>query len=69
MATDAAPVTAPRRSSRSWRITIVMPDGSRGHHTGIYPDGCSAVLHAMDLFPEAWRVSAKPLTMTQKRRA
>lgn len=45
----------------TWRVTIVMPDGSRGRHYGIYANGCAAIERAMDLFPTAARISARCL--------
>lgn len=46
---------------RSYQITITMPDGSQGQHAGLYCDGFAAVVHAMDLFPDARRISARRL--------
>jgi hypothetical protein len=43
---------------RRWRVTITMPDGSRGRHYGIYASGFDAVMIAMDYFPTARRISA-----------
>jgi hypothetical protein len=43
---------------RMYRVTIVMPDGSRGEHRGRYPCAARAVLAALEIFPEAHRVSA-----------
>lgn len=41
-----------------YRVTIMMPDGSRGVHRGRYPCGVDAVLAALALFPQARRVAA-----------
>ena len=46
---------------RSYQITITMADGSQGRHHGLYASGCDAILCALDLFPEARRVSARRL--------
>lgn len=44
---------------RTYVVTITMPDGSQGRHHGIYADGFAAVLAAMELFPQAQRISAQ----------
>ena len=44
---------------RTFAITITMPDGSQGRHAGLYPDGCTAVICAMEAFPAARRIAAK----------
>ena len=44
---------------RAFLVRIVMPDGSAGEHHGLYPSGCDAVLFALDIFPEARRISAR----------
>jgi hypothetical protein len=44
---------------RRYKVTIVMCDGSMGEHEGPYEDGFSATTHAMDLFPDAKRISAR----------
>lgn len=46
---------------RRFLITIAMPDGSRGRHHGLYANGCTAILHALELFPDARYVSARRL--------
>lgn len=46
---------------RRYLIQITMPDGSQGQHNGLYSDGFAAVITAMDLFPEAHRISARRL--------
>ena len=46
----------------SFRVVVQMRDGSRGRHYGIYPNGCAAIVRAMELFPLAARISAKCLT-------
>lgn len=47
---------------RKYEITITMCDGSQGHHTGIYEDGFDAVVAAMELFPDAFRIAARRLS-------
>lgn len=44
---------------RAYLITITMHDGSQGHHHGLYADGFDATITAMDLFPDAKRISAE----------
>ena len=39
-------------------IKIVMPDGSVGEHDSIYSDGFAAIVAALDVFPDARRISA-----------
>ena len=46
---------------RRFLITIGMADGSRGRHHGLYVNGCTAILAALDLFPDARYVSARRL--------
>lgn len=46
---------------RSFLIVIVMRDGSRGEHHGLYSDGFAAVIQAIDYFPDAKRISARRL--------
>lgn len=41
-----------------FRITITMPDRSRGRCTGIFRDGFEAVVQALADFPGAASVSA-----------
>jgi hypothetical protein len=41
-----------------YRINITMPDGSRGHCTGLFNDGFEAVLQILADFPDARAVSA-----------
>jgi hypothetical protein len=48
----------------AYLVTITMPDGSQGVHHGIYADGFMASQAAHEAFPEAKRVSAKPLVRT-----
>lgn len=43
---------------KAFHIRITMADGSCGEHDGLYCDGCSAVIAALDAFPDARRVSA-----------
>jgi hypothetical protein len=40
-------------------VRIVMPDGSAGEHHGLYACGVDAVLFALDIFPDARRISAR----------
>jgi hypothetical protein len=40
-------------------IRIVMPDGWASEHYGLYPDGCAAVIRALELYPGAKRISAR----------
>lgn len=44
---------------RHFLIQITMADGSTGQHNGVYADGFDAVIHAMDSFPDAKRISAR----------
>jgi hypothetical protein len=46
----------------SYHVTIVMPDGSRGRHIGLYRDCAAAALRAIDLFPDAARIVVLRLT-------
>jgi hypothetical protein len=46
---------------RGYLITTTQADGSQGQHHGLYTDGFDAVIHALDLFPDARRVSARRL--------
>lgn len=41
-----------------YRITITMPDGSKGRCYGIFTDGFEAVIQVQADFPEAKKVSA-----------
>jgi hypothetical protein len=43
---------------KTFLIRITMQDGSVGRHAGLYRDGCSAVIAALDAFPDARRISA-----------
>jgi hypothetical protein len=47
---------------RSYLIQITMPDGSKGKHHGIYQDGFEASIKALELFPNAQRISARRLS-------
>lgn len=47
-------------------VVIKMPDGSRGDHTGLYPNSWDALDRAIELFPEALVVS---VTVARGRRA
>jgi hypothetical protein len=44
---------------RSFLVRIVMCDGSAGEHHGFYASGCDAVIFALDIFPNARRISAR----------
>ncbi|SDO77365.1 hypothetical protein SAMN05216303_102319 [Rhodoferax sp. OV413] len=44
---------------QTYRVTIVMEDGSMGMHEGLYADGFWAICVAMEAFPTARRISAK----------
>lgn len=46
---------------RTYLVTITMADGSQGEHQGLYACGIDAVIKALEQYPEARRVSAKPL--------
>lgn len=43
---------------RRYLISITMPDGSRGEHSGLYTDGFAAVITTLENFPDAKRISA-----------
>lgn len=45
-----------------YHVLIVMPDGSKGEHEGDYEDGFTAVIFAIETFPNARRISARRLT-------
>lgn len=47
---------------KKYQVTITMPDGSQGTHHGLYEDAFAAVIAAMDVFPQARRVSARRLS-------
>ena len=47
---------------RKYLITITMPDGSQGEHHGLYEDGFDAVVHAIEAFPGAMRITARRLS-------
>lgn len=44
---------------RAYLILITMPDGSQGQHHGLYMDGFEATIQAVELFPDAKRISAR----------
>lgn len=48
--------------TRAFIVRITMCDGSRGRLTGLYTDGCSAVISVLDHFPDAKSVSAIRVT-------
>ncbi|MGJ7605455.1 hypothetical protein ACSFA7_14045 [Variovorax sp. LT1R20] len=43
---------------RRYLISITMPDGSCGKHSGLYEDGFAAVMTTLEHFPDAKRISA-----------
>jgi hypothetical protein len=47
---------------RTYLIQITMPDGSMGRHHGLYPNGFAAVVVALELFPQARRISARRMS-------
>lgn len=49
------------QSFKSYCVTIVMEDGSRAEHVGLYESGCKAIVVALTAFPYAARVSARPV--------
>ena len=49
-----------------YRIKITMGDGSRGRYTGLFADGCEAVLQALSDWPGARSVTAICLRRTDK---
>lgn len=38
------------------KVTITMPDGSKGDHEGKYADTVDATVRALELFPEARKI-------------
>jgi hypothetical protein len=40
-----------------FRVTITMPDGSKGRHTTPFADGFEAALQTLADFPEATRIA------------
>lgn len=46
---------------RNFTMTITQADGVRLRYLGIYSDGCTAVIDAIDTFPNAKRISARRL--------
>jgi hypothetical protein len=46
---------------RKYLIQITMHDGSTGRHEGVFRDGFEASICAMEMFPEAMRISARRL--------
>ena len=65
MASNAPHGAPPHSACHSWKVTVTLPDGSRGRHYGVYPNGATAILRAMDLFPSAWSISARRLSPAQ----
>ncbi len=41
-----------------YRITIVMPGGSRGRYTALFASGCKAIVQTLADFPRARAVCA-----------
>ena len=41
-----------------YRVQITLRDGSRSRYTGLYANGCEAVMQSMADFPDARAVSA-----------
>lgn len=39
------------------RVVITMPDQSKGEHVGLYRHSIDALVRAMDLFPQASKIS------------
>lgn len=50
-------VTRPRLLT--CRVVITMPDQSKGEHVGLYPHSIDAIVRAMDLFPQASKISVR----------
>jgi len=50
---SAMALTAARPLLVCCRVVIKMADGSRGEHSGMYPNLDAAVDRALELFPEA----------------
>ena len=46
----------------SYHITITMADGSQGEHCDLYPDGATAGLRAIELFPNAHKIDVLRLS-------
>jgi hypothetical protein len=73
MALALAPVANVRSATaplgRRYKVTIIMVDGSVGEHEGVYAHGVDATTHALDLFPDAKRVSAKVVPAWSRRAA
>ena len=45
---------------RAYLITITMRDGSQGRHHGLYAHVIDGVVRALELFPDALRISGRP---------
>lgn len=41
-----------------YRITIILPNGKRARHLGIFADGFEAIVQTLADYPDASRVSA-----------
>lgn len=57
-----APVPAPPGVMHKYRITIVMPDGSRGAAWGQFANDWDAIDTTIDAFSDAKRISARRLS-------
>lgn len=44
---------------KTYLITITLADGNRDRHYGRYSDGCSAIIAALQEFPDAKRICAR----------
>lgn len=45
---------------KAYLVTITMLDGSRGRHHGLYDSACTAIVCALQAFPDALRIAARP---------
>lgn len=45
----------------AYHIAITLACGTRCSHAGLFAHGCDAVCSALDLFPNARRISARKL--------
>ncbi len=44
-----------------YRITVTREDGTTGVHQGLYADGCTAIIAALEFFPDARCVCVRRL--------
>ena len=49
-----------------YRFKLRLTDGQRAAYTGLFADGCEAVLHALSYWPGARSVTAICLRRTDK---